>query len=611
MSKIVSTVGVENELNTRLRIRNVKSILSNIFEVSGGSGSSGDVVGPASATNNNFSLFDGTTGKLLKNSSFSSTDAANAITAFGWGNHASAGYITLSGTQSLTGNKLINGTDKTLSISLDNPSLTGTDITLESGDFTNSIRRGFKTSDVESFLFYEDPTGWATNNAYGVVSTNQSGTLIAGNTFGSAAPFTGDGAGAYFGEDPLGGIRGFNLYTVSGGVTTSRLAFAHSGAATIGATNLQLTGDLGSTGSRINKGWFTDLQVTNAIAGSITGNAATVTTNANLSGHITSSGNTTSLGSFTKAQLDGAVSDGNVLYVGDVTTNATHTGEVTGSGALTVDKTAITNKTLVTADALDHVLIADASDSDNLKKVLVSDFGGGSGDMLLGTIQTVTALKTFNTSTFAIRNPANTFSYNFLGSAIVANRDVTIPLLTAADVFVMQAFAQTLTNKTISFTSNTISMTKAELLSAVSDDDVLFAGDLGAGLAIETGDLIVRNTVYAPTITANAYTLIASDDKKILHIDNGATAVTVNLPNSLVDHFSCTIVNTGTGILTIAAATTLNSDGTTIETQYTGALVYHQGSNIWKAVGSLGAPVTGGGVSLGAVVAQVNGMAMV
>lgn len=51
--------------------------------------------------------------------------------------------------------------------------------------------------------------------------------------------------------------------------------------------------------------------------------------------------------------------------------NVTHTGEVTGSGGLTVDKTAISNRTLVTAAKDDHVLIGDASDSDNLKKVKV------------------------------------------------------------------------------------------------------------------------------------------------------------------------------------------------------------------------------------------------
>ncbi|MCK4329316.1 hypothetical protein KAX02_05685, partial [candidate division WOR-3 bacterium] len=47
------------------------------------------------------------------------------------------------------------------------------------------------------------------------------------------------------------------------------------GAATLtyDGSNLQLTGDIGSTGTKITKGWFTDLTVTNAIAGSVTGNA--------------------------------------------------------------------------------------------------------------------------------------------------------------------------------------------------------------------------------------------------------------------------------------------------------------------------------------------------
>jgi len=57
-------------------------------------------------------------------------------------------------------------------------------------------------------------------------------------------------------------------------------------------------------------------------------------------------------------------------------TNAIHTGEVTGGTALTVDKTAITGKTLVTAVGTDHFLIADKSDSDNLKEALVSDVLG-------------------------------------------------------------------------------------------------------------------------------------------------------------------------------------------------------------------------------------------
>jgi hypothetical protein len=51
--------------------------------------------------------------------------------------------------------------------------------------------------------------------------------------------------------------------------------------------------------------------------------------------------------------------------------NVTHTGEVTGATTLTVDKTAISNRTLVTAAVGDTVLIGDQSDSDNLKKVTV------------------------------------------------------------------------------------------------------------------------------------------------------------------------------------------------------------------------------------------------
>lgn len=75
-----------------------------------------------------------------------------------------------------------------------------------------------------------------------------------------------------------------------------------------------------------------------------------------------------------------------LLGAGDIsiTPNATHTGEVTGATTLTVDKTAITNKTAVTIDVADYVLISDSSDSGNLKKGLVSDLGGfDDGDFTL------------------------------------------------------------------------------------------------------------------------------------------------------------------------------------------------------------------------------------
>lgn len=85
------------------------------------SAASGDVVGPVGATDNALVRFDGTTGKLVQDStatlsdtgdlsvtsasingaSVTNTTVGNWNTAYGWGNHASAGYL-LSSTASTT-----------------------------------------------------------------------------------------------------------------------------------------------------------------------------------------------------------------------------------------------------------------------------------------------------------------------------------------------------------------------------------------------------------------------------------------------------------------------------------------------------------------------------
>lgn len=110
------------------------------------------------------------------------------------------------------------------------------------------------------------------------------------NTTGSAATLT---TPRTIGGVSFNGSAAITVATATGGFTVS------GGDLAIGANNLTITGSIGSTGSRVLKGWFTDLQVTNAIAGSVTGNAGTVTTNANLTGPITSSGNATSVASQT------------------------------------------------------------------------------------------------------------------------------------------------------------------------------------------------------------------------------------------------------------------------------------------------------------------------
>ena len=82
--------------------------------------------------------------------------------------------------------------------------------------------------------------------------------------------------------------------------------------------------------------------------------------------------------------------------------------------------------------------------------------GTGTGDMILAAIQTVTGAKTFADDAFLIQNPAITFAYLFQGGAIVADRTINLPLLIGNDTLVMEDHIQTVTNKTINATNNTI-----------------------------------------------------------------------------------------------------------------------------------------------------------
>ena len=67
------------------------------------------------------------------------------------------------------------------------------------------------------------------------------------------------------------GTANITVASATGGFSIS------GGDLSLGANNLTMTGSFGSTGARLTKGWFTDLEVSNAIVGSVTGNAGTAT----------------------------------------------------------------------------------------------------------------------------------------------------------------------------------------------------------------------------------------------------------------------------------------------------------------------------------------------
>lgn len=117
-----------------------------------------------------------------------------------------------------------------------------------------------------------------------------------------------------------------------------------------------------------------------------------------------------------------------------------------------------------------------------------------------------TATQTFRNQYLELRNPANTFSYIVNTSAITADRNIIIPLLTGDDTITFNNATQTLSNKTLNnptfaaITLNTDSNTIKHSATNIS------------------GDILVNNgTKYArfPKGTAGQHLAVKSDESGI------------------------------------------------------------------------------------------------
>ena len=173
--------------------------------------------------------------------------------------------------------------------------------------------------------------------------------------------------------------------------TTSTPTFA---GLALGAGSITMSGSIGVTGTRITKGWFTDLEVTNSIAGSITGDSATcsglaasatILATARAINGVDFNGSaaitvTAAAGTLTGDTLKSTILASSLTSVGtllDLTVTNTITGGVSGNAGTVTNGVYTTNNVNVLADI--------TSAGANIEDAVTKKHASGS-DTTLGTI---------------------------------------------------------------------------------------------------------------------------------------------------------------------------------------------------------------------------------
>lgn len=171
-------------------------------------------------------------------------------------------------------------------------------------------------TDLQNALNLKANLAGATFSGAVIIPTLTVTNPITGNITGNAATATAASTAATLQTSRLiGGVSFDGSANIT--VATATAGFSVSGGnLVLGTNSLTMTGSIGATGARVMKGWFTDLEVTNPIVGSITGSAATVLTIPSLSGDVSNVGNVVTV---LNASVIGKVLTGFVSGAGTIT----------------------------------------------------------------------------------------------------------------------------------------------------------------------------------------------------------------------------------------------------------------------------------------------------
>ncbi len=374
------------------------------------------------------------------------------------------------------------------------------------------------------------------------VSVGASGTVLTSNGVGAAPTYQASGAGDMIlaSVQTSTGKKTFQPDATNAGINVGSLA---------GDPSSPATGDI----------WY------NSTSGSFrvrdTGASVTMVTTTEAQ---TLANKSLALGSNT---ITGSITEFNTALQSDTFVTPSSTSTFTNK---TFDANA-TGNALSNIDIADHSASGTPSATTFYRGDNTWSTPAGSGDMVLADAQTVTGAKTFADDAFLIQNPAITFEYLFQGGAIVADRTITLPVLTGNDTLVFEAHIQTLTNKTIDGDDNTIVDINETQMNVSTGASGTVLTSTGAGAA--------------PTYQASA----AGEANTIASL-GGGTVLTAAVPKSGVQLQTVSIASTApinhsttTDLMTFVLSGTTAEFDTALESEnfaYVGAANTFTGANI-------------------------------
>ncbi len=375
---------------------------------------------------------------------------ATPLTAANWNSQYFGDIISTGKSLSATASLTLSGTDAT---TMTFPSSSGNVVTEA---FSQTLTNKTLTSPTLTTPALGTPASGVATNLTGTASgltagavtnatlttalTVNTGTVtVTGNAANTSVLTLGAGASSISGSN-----TGDQTITLTGGVTGSgtgsfAATLATPGTVTVSSTNSNATahthavtslsapgatasllatdssGIIGSTGTRIVKGWFTDLTVTNAIAGSVTGNAA------NLSGTPALPNGTTAT---TQSAGDNSTKLATTAYI-DSSSSAVNAKPsvrfaTVGTETFTIAAGSVTQIAGTTLDGLspavnDRILIKDAPASTGVGSVNSTQPGNGIYTVTNNTTNLTVARATDMTG--ATNLPTGAFAFVEAGTA--------------------------------------------------------------------------------------------------------------------------------------------------------------------------------------------------